>query len=128
MYLHRCFHLRNSHDSNLPFHSNWSEVGVSRHIDTGGWSNDTFVNLVTDVALTLERDHILETRPGRDRDRRKRLTGVLVADVLNEEQDEDIVLVLARIHAAAEFIATRPEGGIEFRFLKGHSLMLVGVS
>ena len=29
------------------------------------------------------------------------LTGVLVADVLDEEQDEDVVLVLAGIHAAA---------------------------
>src|ERR1019366_7476 len=36
MYLHRDFHVRNSHDSNLPFYSNWSEVGVSRHIGTGG--------------------------------------------------------------------------------------------
>ena len=26
----------NSHDSYLPFYSNWSEVGVSLHIGTGG--------------------------------------------------------------------------------------------
>ena len=36
MRVHRYFHLRNSHDSNLPFYSNWSEVGVSLHIGTGG--------------------------------------------------------------------------------------------
>jgi hypothetical protein len=39
MYLHRDFHVRNSHDSNLPFYSNWSEVGVSRHIGTGGFKH-----------------------------------------------------------------------------------------
>jgi hypothetical protein len=33
---HRYVHLRDSHDSHLPFYSNWSEVGVSRHIGTEG--------------------------------------------------------------------------------------------
>jgi len=34
--LPRYVHLRNSHDSHLLFYSNWSEVGVARHIGTGG--------------------------------------------------------------------------------------------
>ena len=37
------------------------------------------------------------------------IAGVLVADILDEEQDQDVVLVLAGIHAAAEFVAARPE-------------------
>jgi hypothetical protein len=41
-----------------------------------------------------------------------------VADVFDEE--EDVVLVLAGIHAAAQFIATGPEGAVEFGFLEGH--------
>lgn len=36
IYVHRCIHLRNSHDSNLPFYSNLSKGGVSRPIGTGG--------------------------------------------------------------------------------------------
>ena len=48
------------------------------------------------------------------------LAGVLVADVLDEQQDEDVVLVLAGVHAAAQFVAARPEGGVEFGFLEGH--------
>jgi hypothetical protein len=40
---------------------------------------------------------------------REGLAGVLVADVLDEQQDEDVVLVLAGIHAAAKLIAARPE-------------------
>ena len=42
MRIHWDFHLRKSHDSNLPFYSNWSEVGVSRHIGTGGKSTLLF--------------------------------------------------------------------------------------
>jgi hypothetical protein len=47
---------------------------------------------------------------------------VFVANVLNEEQDEDVVLVLAGVHAAAQLIAARPQGGIQFGFLERHSL------
>jgi hypothetical protein len=45
---------------------------------------------------------------------------VLVGDVLDEQHEEDIVLVLAGIHAAAQFVAGGPEGGIEVGFLDGH--------
>src|ERR1019366_328682 len=47
---------------------------------------------------------------------------VFVANVLNEEQDEDVVLVLAGVHAATELVAARPQGGIQFGFLERHSL------
>src|ERR1700730_283162 len=48
--------------------------------------------------LPFERDHILESCALRDGDRGVGLAGVLVADVFDEEQDEDIILVLAGIH------------------------------
>ena len=59
--------------------------------------------------------------------RRVGLAGVLVADVLDEQQDEDVVLVLRRIHAAAQFVAARPEGGVEFGFLEGHVFVVTSV-
>jgi hypothetical protein len=34
-------------------------------------------------------------------------SGVFVADVLDEEEDEDVVFVLAGVHAAAEVVAAR---------------------
>ena len=48
------------------------------------------------------------------------LAGVLVGDVLHEQQDEDVVLVLRGIHAAAQLVAACPEGAVEFGFLDGH--------
>jgi fructose-1-phosphate kinase PfkB-like protein len=50
-----------------------------------------------------------------------RYAGIFVADVLDEEQDQDVVLGLAGVHAATEFVAARPERGIKFRFLERHS-------
>ena len=47
---------------------------------------------------------------------------VLVGDVLDEQHEQDVVLVLAGIHAAAQFIAGCPEGGVEVGFLDGHEL------
>jgi hypothetical protein len=38
-------------------------------------------------------------------DRREGLAGVLVADVFDEQQHQHVVLVLAGIHAAAQFVA-----------------------
>jgi len=43
----------------------------------------------------------------------------------NEQQDEDVVLVLAGIHAAAQFVAALPEGGVEFGLLEGHILFSI---
>ena len=44
--------------------------------------------------VALERDHVLEAGASRDSYRGVGLARVLVADVLDEEQDEDVVLVL----------------------------------
>ena len=66
--------------------------------------------------LPLSATMSLKLAPFGNRDRRVGHAGVFVADVFDEEQDEDVVLVLAGIHAAAQFVATGPEGGVEFGF------------
>jgi hypothetical protein len=64
----------------------------------------------------------LKLAPFGDGDRRREVVAVavLVADVLDEQHEQDVVLVLAGIHAAAQFIAGGPEGGVEVGFLDGH--------
>ena len=93
---------------------------VGELVGVGQRGDDLLVDLVADVGLALEGDHVLEAGARRDRDRRVGLAGVLVADVLDEQQDEDVVLVLAGVHAAAQLVAAGPEGGVEFGFLEGH--------
>jgi hypothetical protein len=57
---------------------------------------------------------ILATRVG--------LIRVFVGDVLEEQQDENVILVLAGIHAAPKLVTALPERRIEFRFLKSYFL------
>ncbi len=83
-------------------------------------AKDAFVDLVTNVGLALEGDHVLEAGSFRDGDERVVAAGVLVADVFDEEEHEHVVLVLAGVHASAEFVTGGPEGGIEFGFFDGH--------
>jgi hypothetical protein len=45
------------------------------------------------------------------------LTGVLVTDVLDKQENQHIVLVLAGIHTPAKFVAGGPKFGIEVGFL-----------
>lgn len=40
---------------------------------------------------------------------------MIVGNVLDEQQEQDIVFVLAGIHAAPKFVAGGPEGGVEVR-------------
>jgi hypothetical protein len=42
-------------------------------------------------------------------------TREFVTDVFDEQRDEDVVLVLAGSHAAAQFVATGPERAVESR-------------
>jgi hypothetical protein len=58
----------------------------------------------------------LKLAPGGDGDGGVGHAGVFVADVFNEKEDEDVVFVLAGVHAAAEFVAAGPEGAVEFGF------------
>ena len=91
-------------------------VGVDKRLD------DLSVDQVADVAVALERDHVLEARALRDLDGRGEVVrvGVFVGDVLDEQHEQHVVLVLAGIHAAAQFIARLPEGRVEIGFLDGH--------
>ena len=57
---------------------------VGELVGVGQRPENFLVDLITDVTLALERDHILETGARRNRDRRERLTGVFVADVFHE--------------------------------------------
>ncbi len=72
--------------------------------------------------LPREREHVLEARALGDRDRRGEVVAVavLVGDVLDEQHEQDVVLVLAGIHAAAQLVARGPERGVEVGFLDGH--------
>ena len=75
------------------------------------WLNDLCIDLVANIALALEGDHVLEARSRRNSDWRGKVirVTVLVGDVLDEQHEQDVVLILAGIHAAAELIARRPE-------------------
>jgi hypothetical protein len=98
---------------------------IGELVGIGQRGDDLLVDLVADVALALERDHVLEAGARRDRDRRVGLAGVFVADVLDKQQHEDIILVLRGIHAAAQLVAALPEGAVEFGLLQSHEMCLV---
>ena len=59
---------------------------------------------------SLQSHHVSKAGPVRDGDWGVRLTSVLVADVLHEQQHQHVILVLAGIHAATQFVAGLPEG------------------
>jgi hypothetical protein len=70
-------------------------VGVDQRLD------DLGVDPVADVGVALERDHVLEAGALRDDDGRGEAIGVpvFVGDVFDEQHEQDVVLVLAGIHA-----------------------------
>ena len=84
--------------------------------------DDLGIDPVADIALALEGDHVLEAGARRDGHRRREVVAVavLVADVFDEQHEQDIVLVLAGIHAPAQLVAGGPEGRVEIGFLDGH--------
>ena len=45
---------------------------------------------------------------------------IKLADAPDQQHEQDVVLVLAGVHAAAELIARGPEGGVEVGFLQSH--------
>ena len=91
---------------------------IGELIGAGQRRDDPLVDLDADIARPLERDHVLEACNCSDGDRHVRHTGVFVADVLDKEQDEDIVLVLVGVHAAAQLVAARSKRRIEFGLLQ----------
>ena len=69
--------------------------------------DDLGVDLVADVAVVLQGDHVLEAGALGNRHRRREVicVPIFVGDVLDEQHEKDIVLVLAGIHAAAQLVA-----------------------
>jgi hypothetical protein len=61
------------------------EVGwVRKLVGVEEWCDDVLVDLIADVGLPLQGDHVLEAGVRRDGDRCEHLTGVFVADVFDE--------------------------------------------
>ena len=83
---------------------------------------DDLVDLVADLLVALERDHVVERAARRDVDQAVRVGLRLVRHVLHEQQRQDVVLVLRGVHAAAQLVAALPERAVEVRLLQGHSL------
>lgn len=91
-------------------------VGIDQRLDNPG------VDQVADVAVALERDHVLKAGPFGDDHGRGKVVGVavFVGNIFDEQHEQDVILVLAGIHAAAQFITGRPERGVEIGFFDGH--------
>lgn len=83
---------------------------IGQLVGIGQRPDDLLVDLVADVRLALEGDHVLEARAVGNGDRGVGNACVLVGDVFNEQQDQNVVLVLTGIHATAQFVAGCPEG------------------
>ncbi len=97
-------------------------VGVNQRLD------DLGIDLVANVALALQVDHVLEAGPFGDDHRRGKVVavGVFIAHVFDEQHEQHIVFVLAGIHAPAQCVARGPEGGIQVGFFDGHGLIFRG--
>jgi prepilin-type processing-associated H-X9-DG protein len=66
--------------------------------------------------------HVLEPGPGRYRDRRSEAVriAIFVGNIFDKQHEQDVVLILAGIHPAAQLIAGGPKGGVEVGFFDGH--------
>ncbi len=81
-----------------------------------GQPGDDLVDLVTDLLVALERDHVGKAPALGHVEQIALLARGLVRHIFYEQQDEDIILVLRCIHAAAQFIAGLPKGRVKFGF------------
>jgi len=67
-----------------------------------GEPTDDLVDLIADLFVALELDHVGEATAFRHLDDGIGFSGVLIGDVLHEQQREDVVLVLRSVHATAK--------------------------
>jgi hypothetical protein len=74
-----------------------------------GELRDDLIDLVADLLVALQGHHVGEPAARGYLQERVGLAGILVGDVLHEEEDQHVVLVLRGIHPAAQLIATFPE-------------------
>ena len=70
-------------------------------LGTGKEMVERLTNLIADVSGALQGDHVLEAGILGDCDWRIGRARVFVADVFDEQQHQDVVLVLAGIHPSA---------------------------
>jgi hypothetical protein len=53
------------------------------------------------------------------------MNSCLITDIrFSDSEDEHAILVLGGVHAAPEFVAGLPEGGVELGFLEGHGVRM----
>ena len=98
---------------------------VRQLVGIGQRTDNLLVDLIADVGLPLEGNHILETGTFGDGDRRIGDTGILIGDVFDEQQDQHVVFILRGIHPPTQLVAGLPEGRVEFGFFDRHELILV---
>ena len=88
-------------------------------------AGEDHVHALADVRLALERDEIVESAAVGQIDVEIGVAVLgAVADVLDEQDDQHVVLVLARVHAAPQFVARLPELRVELRLLDRHLTIL----
>ena len=66
---------------------------------------DDFIDSVADIAFALVLDHIVKAGVSRQLDHRV----FFIGNIFHEQHYQHVILILAGIHAASEFIATGPE-------------------
>ena len=71
-----------------------------------GELRDDLVDLLANFLVALQRDHVGETATLGHVEQVVLLAGGFIGDVFHEQQDENVILVLRGVHAAAQFIAT----------------------
>ena len=85
-----------------------------------GEFRDGLVHLFANVLVVLERDEVIKTTACRDVDIGVLLTLELVGHVLHKKERQNVVLVLASVHAAAQFVTRFPERRVKFVLLDSH--------
>ena len=77
-----------------------------------GQSRHFLVHLLADVGMSFQSDEILKIATCRNVYHEIGVVATFVTDVFHEQNHQYIILILARIHASAKFIATFPKSTI----------------
>ena len=93
------------------------KVGVVDHafkVIRLGDTSENDIHFLADVLATLEKNEVVEAATLRQFNQERLVARfLLVAQVLDEQHHQHIVLVLARVHSAAQLVARFPELGIK---------------
>ena len=86
-----------------------------RHIDHAfeivvlGELRNNLVDLIADLFIAFQCNHIGKSATRRNLNQRIALTRIFVGDVFYEEEDENIILILRGVHPTTKFIAAFPQ-------------------